>query len=172
VLDPSPRRLTLLYQLYLAGQASRRFMKLALQGTGMSGEEYAIYSYLTANGPRTLSQAARDLGMPVTSVATLLAPLLKAGMIERRAHPRDGRARLLLLTDAGRASMDRAVPTFSAAYRLVLAQLDRAGTPVETLFDALSSMRAGIDEASDELELAGPTRAISVELKDPTRAAE
>ena len=44
--DLAPRRLTLLFQLYLASQASRRFMRLALANSDMSGEEYALYSYL------------------------------------------------------------------------------------------------------------------------------
>ena len=81
MLDSAPRRLSLLYQLYLASPASRGFMKVALSGSGMSGEDYALYSYLRANGPRTQSQAARDLGIPVTSLATTLAPLIDHGQI-------------------------------------------------------------------------------------------
>src|SRR5688572_12450168 len=83
VTDPadSPKRLSLLFQLYLTSQASRRFMRLALAGTGMTGEEYALYSYLYGNGPRTLTQAARDFGLPITTLATLLGPLIASGEI-------------------------------------------------------------------------------------------
>ena len=87
VADDAPKRFTLLYQLYLANQAARRFMRSSLSGTGMSGEEFALLSYLYGNGPRTLSQAARDFGLAVTTVATMLAPLIDAGELERIPHP-------------------------------------------------------------------------------------
>lgn len=153
MLDSAPRRLSLLYQLYLASQASRHFMKLALASVAMSGEEYALFSYLHANGPRTLTQTARDLGLPVTSLATALAPQVEAGRVERRAHPRDGRARLLSLTNDGEAALAEAIPPFSMAYRRIVAQLERAGADVGGLFDALDVLRAGIEAASDELQL-------------------
>jgi DNA-binding MarR family transcriptional regulator len=113
----APKRLTLLYQLYLTQQASRQFMRRALAGSDMSGEEYALYSYLYANGPRTLSQAARDFGLPVTTLATMLGPLVESGEVERTPHPTDGRARLLGLTPAGREHLQQVIPAFSAAYR-------------------------------------------------------
>ena len=153
MLDSAPRRLSLLYQLYLASQASRRFMKLALAGSPMSGEEYALYSYLHANGPRTQSQAARDLGIPVTSLATLLAPRLADGQVQRRPHPRDGRAHLLSLTETGEAALQRAIAPFSAAYRRILERLDEAGADLESLFSSLALLRTATEQATDELAL-------------------
>jgi DNA-binding MarR family transcriptional regulator len=153
MLDGAPRRLTLLYQLYLTSQSSRRFMRLALAGTTFSGEEYALYSYLYANGLRTLSQAARDLGMPVTSLATVMAPLIEAGHIERTPHPRDRRARLLALTDTGRETLQAAIPVFTAAYRQLLARLSDGDVDLEAVYDALAALRGGIEAASEELEM-------------------
>lgn len=150
--EASPRRLSLLYQLYLATQASRRFMRLALAGSGMSGEEYAVGSYLYANGPRSLSQAARDLGMPITTVADLLQPLIESGDLERLPHPTDGRARLLALTTAGRARMERVIPEFTAAYRGLLAQLEEAGADAEALYAAIGDLRAAVVRTGDLLE--------------------
>jgi DNA-binding MarR family transcriptional regulator len=148
----APRRLSLLYQLYLTSHASRRFMRAALAGQGMSGEEYALFSYLYANGPRHLSQAARDFGMPITTLAGLLAPLIEAGDIERLPHPRDRRARLLRLTDAGRERLERVIPEFTVAYRGILAQLEEAGADAEGLYAALGDLRAAIVRTSDLLE--------------------
>jgi DNA-binding MarR family transcriptional regulator len=151
MLDSAPRRLSVLYQLYLASQASRRFMKLALTGSAMSGEEYALYSYLHANGPRTQSQAARDLAMPVTSLATLIAPSIAGRRIERRPHPRDGRANLLSLTQDGEVALQRAIAPFSAAYRRLLAHLDEADVDLEALFASLALLRTATERTSDEL---------------------
>ena len=158
----APRRLTLLYQLYLTNQATRRFMRLALATAPLSGEEFAVLSYLFANGPRTLSQAARDLGTPVTSLATTFAPLVESGRIDRRPHPRDRRARLLSLTAVGQADLQATIPPFSEAYRRLLEELAEAGADVERLFEALAALRTGIEHTSDLLE-DGTVRAAAVD---------
>ena len=153
--DEAPRRLTLLYQLYLTNQSARRFMRMALADAPLSGEEFALFSYLYANGPRTLSQAARDLGTPVTSLATTLAPLIDTERITRRRHPRDRRARLLSLTDTGRADLMATIPDFTDAYQLLLVRLDTIGADVEGSFETLAALRTGMDQVSEELELVG-----------------
>lgn len=154
--EVAPRRLTLLYQLYLTNQASRRFMRAALAAAPLTGEEFAVFSYLYANGPRTLSQAARDLGSPVTSLATLLAPFIERGRIERRPHPRDRRARLLQLTDSGRSDLMATMPPFTAAYQALVADLTEAGADIEGLFAAIATMRDAIERTSETLEAEQP----------------
>jgi DNA-binding MarR family transcriptional regulator len=151
--DQRPKRFTLLYQLYLTSQASRRFMRQALDGTGISGEEYALLSYLYGNGPRTLTQAARDFGLAVTTVATMLAPLFDAGELERMPHPTDRRARLIGLTDTGRQRLEAAIPAFTSAYRVLLARLESpGGAEVEGLFAALDTLRMGILDTIETLD--------------------
>ena len=149
--DAAAHRLTLLYQLFVTHQATRRFMRLALAGSDISGEEYALYSYLFANGPRSLSQAARDLGWPVTTLSTMLQPLVESGQLGRVAHPRDRRSRLLTLTDAGRERLQSAIPGFTAAYRQVLRQLDDGGAEVAVIDAALGSLRAAVERTNDLL---------------------
>ena len=141
--DP-PRRLSLLFQLYLASTESRRFMTLALRGTGMTGEEYGIYSYFNANGPRTLSQAATDLGYPITTLASLIAPTIERGDLARRAHPTDRRARLLELSTPGHDRLDAAIPAFATAYRALLARLGTLEADTEAIYGALDALRTGI----------------------------
>jgi DNA-binding MarR family transcriptional regulator len=150
--DDRARRFTLLYQLYLTSQASRRFMRQALDGTAISGDEYALLSYLYGNGPRTLSQAARDFGLAITTVATMLAPLFDAGELERMPHPTDRRARLIGLTDAGRRHLETAMPAFTKAYRTLLAQLESDEADVEDLYATLDTLRTGILETIETLE--------------------
>jgi len=147
-----PRRLTLLYQLYLASTESRRFMRLALRETDMSGEEYGIYSYFYANGPRTLSQAATQLGYPVTTLASLVGPIVDSGHLVRRSHPTDGRARLLELSPGGKERIDAAIPSFTAAYQALLTRLEESDADTEALFGALATLRAGIARTNELLE--------------------
>jgi DNA-binding MarR family transcriptional regulator len=151
----APRRMSLLYQLYLTNQAARDFMRLSLRGVDMSGEAYALYSYFFGNGPRTLTQAARDLGWPITTVSTVLGPLIESGEMERRPHPTDGRARLIALTDAGRERLMSAAPGFSTGYKALLDQLERRDADVEALFAALDALRAGIVRTNQLLAAEG-----------------
>jgi DNA-binding MarR family transcriptional regulator len=150
--DPAPRRLSLLFQLYLTSQASRRFMRLALANSDMTGEEYALYSYLYGNGARTLTQAARDFGLPITTLATLLGPLIEAGEIARRPHPTDRRARLLELTEAGRRKLEAAIPDFTVAHQALLGQLRDQEVDDEAVFAALDALRSSIIRTGDLLE--------------------
>ena len=153
--DVAPRRLTLLYQLYITNQAARRLMRAALADAPLTGEEFAVFSYLYANGPRTLSQAARDLRSPVTSLATLLAPFIDRGRIERRPHPRDRRARLLQLTDVGREDLMATIPPFTTAYQALVADLTDSGADIESLFAAIGTMHGAIERTSEILEAEG-----------------
>jgi DNA-binding MarR family transcriptional regulator len=134
------------------GEASRRFMRLALSEGRMAGEEYALYSYLYGNGPRTLTQAAVDFGVPITTLSTMLGPLIERGDIVRLPHPTDRRARLLSLTDAGRERLEGAIPGFSVAHDALVAQLGAEGIDPESIFEALDRLRAGIARTSDLLE--------------------
>jgi DNA-binding MarR family transcriptional regulator len=152
--DDAPKRFTLLYQVFLTTQASRRLTKAALAGTGLTGEQFALYSYLYGNGPRTLSQAARDFGLAVTTVATMLAPHFESGELERLPHPTDRRARLIALTNAGRRRMESAIPAFSTSYQEMVAGLEAAGGDVEATFETLARLRSAIAAEADRMEAA------------------
>ena len=127
-------------------------MRLALANSDMTGEEYALYSYLYGNGARTLTQASRDFGLPLTTLATLLGPLIEAGEIARVPHPTDGRARLLELTDAGRRKLEAAIPDFTVAYQALLGQLKEGDVDDEAVFAALDTLRSSIIRTGDLLE--------------------
>jgi DNA-binding MarR family transcriptional regulator len=150
--DLEPRRLTLLFQLYITNQASRRLMRLVLDGAPLTSEEFAVLSYLNANGSRTLSQAARELDLPVTSLATTLAPLIDSALVERTPHPRDRRARLLALTERGREDLKATLPSFSEAYTTLVEGLMERGADIEATFAALAALRSEIERSCDLLE--------------------
>lgn len=55
----------------------------------------------------TIGQLARVLGVRHATAVGVVNPLVARGLIERRPHPFDGRRRVLALTPAGRAVLDR-----------------------------------------------------------------
>ena len=159
----TPKRISLLYQVWLLEVSTTRFMRVALSRTGVRGEEYGLLSYLYANGPRTLTQAAKDLGQPLTTLSTLLAPLIADGHVVRRPHPRDRRARLLELSPAGRARLGRVIPHFSAAYTALLHELEARGADNEAIYAHLDELRSSIERTIElmELEQAGADSAVT-----------
>lgn len=53
--------------------------------------------------PLTVSDLAGRLGISKQGAAQIVADMERRGLVVRRTHPEDGRARLLELTDQGRA---------------------------------------------------------------------
>jgi DNA-binding MarR family transcriptional regulator len=149
----TPKRLSLLFQVWLLEVSTTRFMRVALSGTGMRGEEYGVCSYLFANGPRTLTQASKDLGQPLTTLSTLLGPLVEAGDVVRRPHPRDGRAKLLELSAQGRARLVKVIPHFSAAYTALLHDLEARGADNEAIYEHLDLLRTSVERTIQLMEL-------------------
>lgn len=67
-----------------------------------------VFRLLAARGPLTATAVAVDLDVSRQAAARTVAELVRWGYVERRADPRDGRARVLALTDRGRAYLARA----------------------------------------------------------------
>jgi DNA-binding MarR family transcriptional regulator len=53
----------------------------------------------------TAAELARYLGITKQSTSEVVAQLERAGVVRRAPHPKDGRARVLLLTDDGRTRL-------------------------------------------------------------------
>jgi DNA-binding MarR family transcriptional regulator len=61
-----------------------------------------------AAGDATTADLAEHLGVTKQAAAQLTERLVQAGYVSRSAHPRDSRARLLILTPRGRACTEAA----------------------------------------------------------------
>ena len=62
--------------------------------------------------------------MDVMTVSQILKLLLKKGLVERREHPQDSRAKVVFLTDAGRERMNQALPLIEAIDQTYFGQLE------------------------------------------------
>ena len=62
---------------------------------------YAVFRNLGAEGSR-VTELAEAAGMTQQSMGEFVAHLERLGFVERRPDPRDGRARIVLPTEAGR----------------------------------------------------------------------
>ena len=65
------------------------------------------FARLSAGGA-TITELAEHLNVTRQAAAQLVDELVAKGYVERRPHPRDARARLIVLTDKGRACTEAA----------------------------------------------------------------
>jgi DNA-binding MarR family transcriptional regulator len=95
------RTQTLSYWLIQAGKAHRARAQEVLAAAGLyPGQEMILMSLWNENG-QTLSSLAEGLCVQPATVTKMVTRMEKAGFIERRPDPNDGRSRRIYLTDAG-----------------------------------------------------------------------
>src|SRR4051794_7602639 len=75
-----------------------------LQLSGMTGDDFALYSLLNAYGPASPSQIARWTGMRATTVSAALNRLAARGHTVQDRNRGDRRSYTVGLSDAGRAA--------------------------------------------------------------------
>jgi len=69
--------------------------------------QYAVLSLIQRNAGLRQNQVSETLGIKRTNFVPLLDELVRRGLVERRRMAGDRRAAALVLTEAGRALMDR-----------------------------------------------------------------
>jgi DNA-binding MarR family transcriptional regulator len=103
----------------LRTSADRRCVAAAGVTTAQIGALFAV-----RDEPRqTQQQLARTLGLRESAVTALVARLTAAGLVAKSPHPREHRAVVLELTDAGTAALNAAEPEvdrFNAELRALL----------------------------------------------------
>ena len=102
-------------------------VKKALQKVGLTHPQFII---LTSLGYLELQQdlvtqvnLAAFSDMDVMTVSQVLKLLLTKGLVERREHPQDSRAKVVFLTDIGRERMNQALPLVEAIDQTYFGQL-------------------------------------------------
>ncbi|MET7453384.1 MarR family winged helix-turn-helix transcriptional regulator [Streptomyces sp. NPDC005574] len=107
--------------------ADRRCLAAAGITTAQLGALFAVH-----DRPGTTQQElARALGLRESAVTALVGRLTTAGVLAKRAHPREHRAVVLELTEAGAAALEAARPEidrFNAEVRELLGPDGFAGT--------------------------------------------
>jgi len=95
----------LLLQPYVLAQLAGSIVDQAVSGSGVTAAEFAVTSWLNIRGSVTPSQLAHDLGIPPTTMSSMLDRLVRKKQLRRVRHPDDGRSALLELTPRGKATI-------------------------------------------------------------------
>jgi DNA-binding MarR family transcriptional regulator len=117
-------------------------------GTGFEGIRPAhlqVFGTIRADGSR-LTDLAEASGLSLSAMAELVDSLQGLGYLERRPDPGDGRAKLVCLTDAGRAAIGEG--------RRLIAGIEREwgeALGVERFARLCDSMQALLDQLDPEV---------------------
>ncbi len=127
------------------------------RGAGLSHATYAVLANLSEAPGRALrlSELAAILWTSRTRVTYLIDQLEKVGWLRRQAAPGDRRGTLAVLTDAGFAALQRAVPVHVESVRrrvfdhLEAGQVDELGNICQALLPHLTE--PGMSQIIDAL---------------------
>jgi DNA-binding MarR family transcriptional regulator len=96
-----------------AARALARRFDEALRPVGLTNGQFSLLMSLNRPEPAGLGGVANLLAMDRTTLTAALKPLERRGLLIIAPDPKDGRARVLSLTDAGRTVLAQALPIWT-----------------------------------------------------------
>src|SRR3954451_11810758 len=110
---------------------------------GITARELALLLFLDGREPESQQQAAARLGIDRTTMVGLLDSLERKDLVARRADAADRRRNVVVLTDAGQVTLQKATDASDAAERDLLGELDdREAAQLRELLTRITSSRA------------------------------
>jgi DNA-binding MarR family transcriptional regulator len=142
-----------LFAVWLLSRHTARLLDDALRDTGLSADDFAVYSLLTAGGASPGSLAAW-LAAPPTTVSSYVKRFEGRGHVERTPDPTDGRSYRITLTASGITAHRQAGRRFLD----VLAHVENRLGPDEPAVRQSLVLLAGTVDALRETAQAGTRR--------------
>jgi len=151
-MPPSPEQLRQGFGALLAQTARqwRRWADTRLQEFGLTEATWLpLLRIARAEAPMRQKDLAHSLSLDGSSVVRLIDALEAAGLVERRGEEGDRRARVLVLTEQGRATVAQVEQVARAARETALAGLDEADlvTADRVMRHIATQLTAGLEAA-------------------------
>lgn len=144
-MEGGRRRSSVLFDLFAASQRVRTLLTTAMDGSGLTPDEYAVYSALMEFEPLSPTEMAHVVGMPPTTMSHYVREMRERGHVVEEPNPRDGRSRMLRLSSSGRAAHRRANRAFEEAYSRFVAGIADAGAAKRSLEEIESAADLALD---------------------------
>src|SRR5467141_529473 len=113
--------------LWKAARAVEAYAEKSVSQLEMCGSDFAVLEALLHKGPLPVNEIGKKVLLTSGSITVAVDRLEKKGLVERRAHGTDRRARVVHLTKAGRKVITRVYADHAADMeRLAAASLTRA----------------------------------------------
>lgn len=113
----------MLFDVWLLMKATVGVLDQALAPTGLTSDEFGVYSVLTSAETMTPSELARWMSAPATTVSSYVKRFEARGHVIRERNPADGRSFVLRLTPSGRKVHQEAGEAFLPVLQRVVAAL-------------------------------------------------
>lgn len=120
-----------------ARKLARRFDRAFLP-LGITNQQFSLMMALNAPRPIHVGSLAIFLAMDRTSVTAALKALERRDLVTSRPEEKDRRARRILLTEAGREVLCRAMPIWRQEHAKLDAALPGHGDPLRAALAGLS----------------------------------
>jgi DNA-binding MarR family transcriptional regulator len=136
----------LLLQSLVLDQLSGALVADVIAESGLTGNEYAVASWLNIRERTTPSELAADLGMAPTTLSSIIDRLVRKGQVKRVPNPDDGRSYLLQLTAKGKATNAANAARFERMIARLRAELEREEEEIlETMRALEAAMRRALE---------------------------
>src|SRR5213080_824115 len=137
--------------LWKAARAVESYAEKSITDLEMCGSDFAVLEALLHKGPLPVNEIGKKVLLTSGSITVAVDRLATKGLVERRAHGTDRRARIVQLTKEGRKLITRAYADHAADMeRLAFASLTRAER--ETLIRLLKKIGYKAAGASEQRE--------------------
>jgi DNA-binding MarR family transcriptional regulator len=110
-----------------AARALARRFDVALKPVGLTNGQFSLLMSLNRPEPAGLGGVANLLAMDRTTLTAALKPLERRALLTIAPDPKDARARVLSLTDAGRAVLGQALPIWTREHGMLDEELAGGG---------------------------------------------
>lgn len=131
-----------LFDVWLLSKATSAALDQALAPTGLTPDEFGVYSVLTSAETMTPTELARWMSAPATTVSSYLKRFEARGHVVRERNPDDGRSFVVRLTADGRRAHRAAGKAFLPVLEHVV---DALGSREPAVRQALGQLRDVLD---------------------------
>lgn len=100
--------------LWKAARAAQAYAEKSILGLEMCSSDFAVLEALLHKGPLPVNEIGKKIQLTSGSITVAVDRLETKGLVERRAHGTDRRARIVHLTKAGRKLITRAYAEHAA----------------------------------------------------------
>jgi DNA-binding MarR family transcriptional regulator len=135
------RRLFL--QLATASQYVGQILDRELEPIGLPAYLLALLTHVRDHAPVTPSRISAASGVPLTTLRDNIQRLVDRRLVRRISNTDDGRSYLLVLTAAGKRTIEAADPALLVAYRAFERRLPRPLEEYQQLVDEVNAALAG-----------------------------
>ena len=152
----------LFLQLATASQYVGQVIDRELEEIGHPTYLLALLTHIRDHAPVTPSKLSAASGMPMTTLRDNIQRLVDRRLVRRVTNSDDGRSYLLVLTPAGKRTIQAADPALLRAY---IAVERRLGRPLEdyqqTLDDVIEALAGALNRPARRSRRATPSRRAS-----------